>query len=717
MPSYTSTKTENAPHPEGNGQFTVLLVEDDRGIRNLAKIHLERLGCRLLLAASGHEAVDLLDEHACDLMLLDFGLPDMTGQQLLDEISSRHPHLPFLVTTGHGSEKVAVEFMKRGALDYVIKDESFWKNLPKAVERARDHLAMVHRLERAKEALRQSEERYRALTENTNDVTLIFDDNFNVHYVSPSVERVLGLPPDEFTSNGLTKALHSSDLPLYKQAVEQAATAAGETVKIDNFRLRHQDSSWLNMEGQVTDLRHLTSVQGLVLNCRDITDRVEAENRLRENQDRLKHLAHHDPLTNLPNRTLFKERLNQALAKARRSGEQVAIVFLDLDRFKKINDTLGHEAGDQLLKDVAARLRTCIRQSDTVARLGGDEFVLVLEEINQPGPVITVAKKILSALAQPFVIDDYELYITTSIGISLFPSDGDEATGLMKCADVAMYRVKQQGRNNYQFYQPDMNARAREMLLMEGALRKALDHNELDVFYQPQLDLATGRLLGMEAMLRWIHPEQGILCPRDFLALAEETGLIEPYGYWAIQEACRQNKEWQDQGYTPVPVAINISQRLFHKANLVSRIRDILEQTGLAPQYLELEITEGMVMDDVNRMQSTMQQLDDMGVKLTLDDFGSGYSCLRQLTHYPITKLKIDQNFIKDVAISPQDATITATIIALGRGMKLEVIAEGVETPEQLRFLREHQCRQAQGFLFCHPLPPEQLTKFLDKNA
>ena len=717
MSSFSNPKPENTPHLSEEGEFTVLLVEDDAGIRNLAKIHLERSGCRVLLAASGQEAIDSINETPCNLLLLDFSLPDMTGHQLLDEIAPLHPGLPFLVTTGHGSEKVAVEFMKRGALDYIIKDESFWKNLPKAVERARDRLAMAQHLEKAKEALRQSEERYRALTENTNDVTLIFDESFHIHYVSPSVERVLGLTPDDFAAKGLSKVLHSSDLPLYQKAVAQASAAGGETVKIDNFRLRHKKETWLNMEGRVTDLRHLASVKGLVLHCRDISDRIEAEARLKENQSRLKHLAHHDPLTNLPNRTLFKERLNQALAKARRSGEQVAIVFLDLDRFKKINDTLGHEAGDHLLKGVASRLRTCIRQSDTVARLGGDEFVLILEGINQPGPVITVAKKILSALTQPFVINGYQLYLTTSMGISLFPTDGEEATALMKCADVAMYRVKEQGRNNYQFYQPDMNARAREMLLMEGALRKALDNNELDVFYQPQLDLVTGRLLGMEAMLRWNHPEQGLLCPRDFLSLAEETGLIEPYGYWAIQEACRQNKQWQDSGYAPVPVAINVSSRLFHKANLIFKIQDILDQTGLASEYLELEITETMVMDDVNRVQTTMQQLQEMGVKLTLDDFGSGYSCLRQLQTYPFSKLKIDQTFIKNVATNPHDAAITATIITLGREMKFDVIAEGVETPEQLRFLREHQCRMAQGFLFSHPLPPEKLTRFLDNNA
>ncbi len=712
-----ASQTDNPQPSPAKRAPTILIVEDDKGIRNLARLHLDRLGYQAVPVSSGQEALDWLKDQTADLLLLDFGLPDMTGQNLLDEIENQNATLPFLVTTGHGSEQVAVEFMKRGALDYIIKDEKFWENLPKAVERALDHLKMARRLEKAKSDLRASEERFRALTEHTTDVTLILDDDLRLNYASPSVERILGVPPEDFIARQLVAALHPEDLQALNKAIEHSKSGSKETIRIDNFRIRHKDGNWLNMEGLITDLRHLPGVDGTVIHCRDITDRMLAEKKLRDNETRLKHLAHHDTLTNLPNRMMFKDRLQQAMAKAKRSGQEVAIVFLDLDRFKKINDSLGHEIGDRLLQQVASRLKTCVRESDTVARLGGDEFVLILEDVKETGHVVGVAQKILSALTQPFSINGYQLYVTTSIGISLFPTDGEEASALMKCADIAMYRVKEQGRNNYQFYKPDMNARARELLLMESALRKAQEKDQLDVFYQPQLELSTGKLVGMESLLRWIHPEQGIICPQDFLPLAEDTGLIEPYGKWAILEACKQNRLWQDKGFAPISVSINISPRLFHKKNFVDTIRDILHQSALSPEYLELEVTECMVMHDVDRVLATMKELDRMGVKLTIDDFGTGYSCLSLLKRFPVSRLKIAQSFIKDVTTNPNDAAIADSIISLARSMNLEVIAEGVETPGQLRFLQERKCRMAQGFLFCHPLPPEELTRFFDLQS
>jgi len=411
---------------------------------------------------------------------------------------------------------------------------------------------------------------------------------------------------------------------------------------------------------------------------------------------------------------LLQDRLSRMMMKAKRNRTYVAVLFLDLDRFKKINETLGHEIGDKLLLEVAKRLENCVRKSDTVARLGGDEFGVILDDLRDVKFVAVVARKFLQALSKPIIIQEYELYATSSIGISLYPDDSEDVDVLLRCADTALYRAKEAGKNNYQYYTADMNTRAFEFLLLESGLRKALDNNELVVFYQPLIDLETNKLLGMEALLRWKHPEKGMISPGDFIPLAEETGLIEPIGEWVLRAACTQNKEWQDAGYPPVKVSVNMSARQFNKKNITELIGDILQETGLNPEYLGIEITESVIMQDVKSTIAKLKKMHKMGITLSIDDFGTGYSSLSYLKLFPIDNLKIDQSFVFNITSDSTDAAIAASVILLAHSMNLKVVAEGVETKEQLEVLRQQGCDYVQGFLFSRPLPSEEFATFFE---
>jgi diguanylate cyclase (GGDEF)-like protein len=456
------------------------------------------------------------------------------------------------------------------------------------------------------------------------------------------------------------------------------------------------------------------SLHGILEVITNVTDDLDVETQLREHQERLYHLVHHDNLTSLPNRLLLQDRLQRMMVKAKRNKTYAAVLFLDLDRFKKINETLGHDIGDKLLLEVAKRLEKCVRRSDTVARLGGDEFAIILDDLRDTKFVAVVARKILNTLSKPAFIEDYELYATSSIGISLFPDDSEEVDGLMRCADTAMYRAKEAGKNNYQYYTADMNTRAFEFLLLESGLRKALDNDELVVFYQPLIDLSTNKLNGMEALLRWQHPEKGMISPGDFIPLAEETGLIEPIGDWVLRAACEQNKEWQDAGYPPVKVSVNMSARQFSNKNLVENISNVLEETCLKPEYLCIEITESVNMQDVKSTIAKLQKLHNMGVSLSIDDFGTGYSSLSYLKLFPINDLKIDRSFVFNITTDSADAAIALSVIVLAHSMNLNVVAEGVETKEQLELLRKQGCDYVQGFLFSRPLSADEFVPFFE---
>ncbi|RJG04610.1 EAL domain-containing protein [Noviherbaspirillum sedimenti] len=438
----------------------------------------------------------------------------------------------------------------------------------------------------------------------------------------------------------------------------------------------------------------------------DITEmkRYEAELEIRANQD---------TVTGLANRNLLRDRLSQALAFAARYMHPVWVVHLDLDRFKFINDTLGLSAGDQLLKQVAERLQACVRATDTVARLAADEFVLVLPERSDESSAIHTVQRIMDAAAKPYTIEGHEFFMTVSAGMAVYPTDGEDAETLMKHADVAMYRAKETGRNNYQFYTPAMNERALERLRLEGDLRLALEHRQFELHYQPQVDLCTGKIHGMEALIRWQHPAYGMVAPARFIGLAEETGLIVPLGAWVVRTACMQAKSWQDAGLGELRVAVNLSARQFTQKDLVKSIANVLRECGLAPHCLELELTESMLMDDVERAIGILRDLAGLGVQISVDDFGTGYSSLAYLKRLPIDVLKIDQSFVRDISIDPDDAAIVATIVSLAHSLRLQVIAEGVETAEQLEFLRDHGCDAMQGYYFSKPVPADQFEAML----
>jgi diguanylate cyclase (GGDEF)-like protein len=454
------------------------------------------------------------------------------------------------------------------------------------------------------------------------------------------------------------------------------------------------------------------SPYGILEVIRNITADLNFEDQLLDHRERLFHLVHHDTLTNLPNRLLLLDRLSRMILKAKRNRSYVAVLFLDLDRFKKINETLGHDIGDQLLQAVAERLQNCVRKSDTVARLGGDEFAVLLDDLHDVKFVVMIGRKILQVISKPIIIQDYELYITGSIGISLFPDDSEDVDDLLRCADTALYRAKDAGKNNYQYYTTDMNARAFEFLLLESGLRKALDNNEFVLYYQPLFNLKTSRLIGMEALLRWQHPEKGMIAPGDFIPLAEETGLIEPIGEWVLRTACTQNKQWQDEGYSQVKVLVNMSARQFCKKNITELIGDILLETGLSPDYLGIEITESVIMQNVKSTITKLKQMRKMGISLSLDDFGTGYSSLSYLKLFPVDNLKIDRSFVFNITSDPTDAAIAASVILLAHSMNIEVVAEGVETEEQLEVLRRQGCDHVQGFLFSQPLAAEDFLPF-----
>jgi diguanylate cyclase (GGDEF)-like protein len=686
----------------------VLIIEDDAGFAGLMEMTLAEDGFTCRCVANGRDALGWLAAHTPMMIILDDALPDMTGALFIEEMHVQGLTIPFIMVTGRDDTNLAVQMMKIGACDYLLKDATFLERLPAVVARTRQEAEIRELLRRTEQSLLQSEARLVRAQKIAGMGSWEWNIQTGEIYWSDELFRIFGLNPEDHSKIELDwvfSLVNPVDLPAFKKVIF-AAARNGQAFNVV-YRIISSTGGEIvvNSQGEVecdADGR-ARLVSGTTL---DITARIRAESEIQQ-------LINYDTLTGLPNRSLLHDRLKLAIAQASRDHQLVGVLFLDLDRFKDINDALGHRVGDRLLRTVAKRLAACVRESDTLARLGGDEFVALLVGVNSADGITTVAKKILMLVSEPIYIDDHEIYTTGSIGIAVYPLDGDDSHTLLKHADLAMYQAKELDRNNFQFFSREMNIKVLERMMLENSMRKALEREEFFLVYQPQVDARSGLITGMEALLRWQHPDLGLLTPDKFIYLAEETGFILPIGEWVLRDACRQNKAWQLLGLPAVRVAVNLSAKQFGQYHLDEMISSTLMETGLEPEWLELEITESAIMKDAEQNAGILRKLKDMGVSLAIDDFGTGYSSLSYLKHFPISRLKIDRSFVRDITTNPDDAAIAEIIIAMAQTLKLSVIAEGVETRAQMELLSFNNCIEMQGYLFSRPVPAEQFALLL----
>lgn len=572
---------------------------------------------------------------------------------------------------------------------------------------------MEHRSEvqSLQSALHQSEERFQLFTERAQDyAVMMLDPAGRITTWNGGAERISGYRGEEVLGRHISLLYLPEDVDAGIPARRLECAEKNGFTEHEDWCLR-RDGSRFRALNTLTALRDANgALRGFCKITRDLTQHRQAE-------EQIAFLAHHDLLTGLPNRHLFREKIAQAIARAYRNHRKIGVLLLDLDRFKHVNESLGHKQGDQLLKMVAERLQTCVRDGDMIARQGGDEFILLVPDINGHEDLSRIANRLIGALQAPFLLGHHEVYVTPSIGASIFPDDGTDYELLLKHADIAMYQAKTHGRNRFQVFLPSMAPNTPERISLEADLHKALSNSEFLLYYQPQIAVHSGRVIGVEALLRWQHPQRGLILPGDFIPLAEETGLIVPIGEWVVRTACQQCQQWARQGFTGLRVAVNLSLRQFQQPDLISGISNVLYETGIAPHVLELEITESMAVEEADHMASTLHKIKALGVQLALDDFGTGYSSLNYLKQLPIDTVKIDRSFIRTLESDARGAAITRGIIHIAHSLNITVIAEGVDTPQQLDFLRQHRCDALQGFLISRPIPPEALTELLQRSG
>jgi diguanylate cyclase (GGDEF)-like protein/PAS domain S-box-containing protein len=650
------------------------------------------------------EGIERLKGEEIWAIFLNLSLPDSYGLETYDKLASAVPGVPTLILAGARDVDVALEALRHGAKDYLLEDhldrDSFVRAIRNMAER-----------KTAEEMLFTEKERAQVTLDSIGDAVLSTDLEGKVTYLNVVAEKITGWTRAEAAGKDINEVFVIIDGSTREPCANplRSAIQKNRTVGLTpNCILIRRDGTEFAIEDSaapIHDQHGLATGAVIVFHDVSVARAMGAE---------MSHMAQHDILTNLPNRTLLQDRLTQAIATASRNDSRIAVLFLDLDGFKHINDSLGHATGDRLLQFVAKRLLAAVRTSDTVCRLGGDEFVILLSDVAHAGDAGVKAGKILSALSAPFEMEQITLRITASVGVTTYPEDGQSAELLMRNADLAMYQAKEKGRSNYQFYEKGMNVRALERQSIEGDLRFALERDEFIMYYQPKIDLKSGGITGVEALVRWQHPERGLVGPVQFISIAEDCGLMLPMGRWALRESCRQAKAWQDAGLPPIEMAVNVSSVEFRNDEFLESISTILKETGLEPRYLELELTESVLMQHAEFSVPVLQKLKAMGVRLAIDDFGTGYSSLSYLRQFPIDTLKVDQSFIHEINADTDEATIISAVINMGCRMKHRVIAEGVETAEQLAFLRAHGCDEGQGYYFSRPMPAAETAKLLE---
>lgn len=810
----------------------ILLVEDtptdaELTLRELSRSGIQHEARRVdTEAALRHE----LDNFQPDVVLSDFSMPHFDGMSALKVVRQHQPDTPFIFVSGRIGEELAIDSLKMGASDYVIKTNL--SRLPSAVTRVMEQVEQRDARRRIENELKEVNQMFRAFMENMPGAAFIKDVDGRFIYANHGLDKAMNVGPGgtlgkldtELQPPEIAHRLRQLDKQVLsagmaRQEIESFPSASGEMtqwlttkfplvdakskkpqiggIAIDitarmkveqDLRLRNRaieacvnpivivdvdepGAPLIYVNGAFETITGYTSEEALGRNCNFLqgidTDQPELQKlraaireqrpasvllrnyrkdgtmflnelyiapvsemheggavrhfvgvlydvtQIKRYQADLEHQANYDILTGLANRNLLNERTQQALIHARRYEQVLTLVFIDLDNFKLVNDSLGHGAGDELIATVGARLQTCVRDGDTVARIGGDEFVLLLINQEEPGGNVCVMQRIQQELVKPVLIRGQDIVVTCSMGVARFPEDGEDVESLLANADAAMYRAKSSGRNNFQFYEKEMNAQTGARLSLERDLWQALDNDELFLAYQPQINLQSGEVIGVEALLRWKHPKRGMIAPLDFISMAECNGLIIPIGTWVLLTACKQALQLQKDGLPPIRVAVNLSARQLGEKDFVQTIRDTIAATGFDPHYLELEVTESMVMHNVEEVVGVLNALNEMGIQLSLDDFGTGFSSLAYLKRFPIDRLKIDQSFIFNCDNDPDDAIIAQTIIALARGLKIKVIAEGIEKAEHLAFLKQNGCDEGQGYFISRPLAFEDLRTML----
>lgn len=712
-------------------QINILLV-DDRPENLLAlEAIIEHEDYNLVKAFSGEEALKCLLKYDFAAILLDVQMPGMDGFGTAKIIKAREKtkNIPILFITANNmdSEHIFTGY-SIGAIDYILKpfdpailkakvegfieiyklNKKLMKQADILTEKTRELEKALLQLSTKTSELSVSEALANVISETSIDTMIVIDENGVILKINPAVKKMFYYDEIEIFGKNILSLFKSEDSRIYIKTILATIKNLNNLFGYENLKeviaIRREGTSF-PAEIQIGK-RFVQDKCLIALTIRDITKK-------KHYQEKIKYMAYHDTLTNLPNRRLYNDQLTLKLNNARQSNQPLGMMYLDMDRFKYINDSLGHIIGDRMLQEIAKRLSECVRDEDFLARVGGDEFNILLPDTDRES-TLEIAETILEVFKKPFYMDNYELFITTCIGISIFPFDGEDAQVLMRNADAALYRAKEQGKNRYKVFHSGMNIQSYKTFIMQNDLRKAIERDEFALVYQPRINIESGQVKGAEALLRWKHPSWGTISPTEFIPLAEESGQIIEIGDWVLRAACKQNKTWQEAGYTPIPISVNFSAQQFLQKDLVDNIQQILSETKVCPNLLEIEITESVILGNETIILNTLNQLRNMGIYISIDDFGTGYSSLSYLKRFPVNTLKIDRSFIRDISNDiTKSHSLISTIISLAHGLNMSVVAEGVETEEQLNILRKYNCEEVQGYLYSPPVSPDEFEAFL----
>jgi diguanylate cyclase (GGDEF)-like protein/PAS domain S-box-containing protein len=707
-----------------NDKACILVVDDEyRLLKSLENLLLNQ-GYHVVCAQGGLQACEKLSSQEFDLILLDLNMDDLNGHQVMDFIAQKDIDIATIVVSGESSFSAVSKALRRGAYDYLRKpydSEELLSTINSALQKVlleKAHNSMQSRLQK-------SEELHRYIVNSSPDIVFMLDREGNFTFLNNKVESILSYKKTDLIGRHYQTIIDPADLERANylfdgQEGKKKGTWGSELrlrAKKQDHSPRHFEVTFFPIERQlknsVTNIsgkKNKSNIIGTYGTARDITERKEAE-------EFINFQAYHDLLTRLPNRALFKDRLNISLAQAKRNKNNVAVMFLDLDRFKVVNDTLGHAMGDRLLQSVALRLEGCVRKCDTLSRFGGDEFTLLLPSISSPEDARTIAKKVISTLKEPFLLGEHEVFVGVSIGIAVYPNAGTTVDQLIQNADVAMYHVKGRGKDGYQYFNDDMAIHTSNRLSLERDLRNALEREEFKVFYQPQISAQSGKVIGVEALVRWQHPERGLVFPGEFIPLAEETRLMSDISDWVLKTACKEVKTWIDNGHSDIRLSVNFSPLQVEHPRFVHRLLSNLRQANFPGSNLEIELTENVIMNDLENMTQKLRQLAEHGLTIAIDDFGTGYSSLNYLRKLPIHTLKVDQSFIQDIQDTQDEACIVNAIVSMAHGLKLNIVAEGVETETQLNYLKSLGCHEIQGFYFGKAVPGHLALAQINQNA